>query len=441
MASRLVACIVCLELVASRRLWTMERSGRDASSSAEQLVHWVFTTDCSAYMFNQGNLMLASADYVKQPGEFTWIVNGCDRPSQKAALTKLAHPTAKVWFAPKLNLTDPTTGETYRDFQASNRPLSIAAWWREVQPEAEAIGILDPDMTWLRPVRFLEQPVRSKSDLGPWETFSALHKRGSGAMYGQGCIPHSFSDAAMLEICQKGSADKCIQLKQDYNACRASYSSGPPWVLHKSDADEVFDSWTGTAVKVHKTWPDMLAEQVSYGVAQMQFGIDNVLDPFWFLSATNAGEQPWDAIARAHYDPCQERSPPSIDLGMPPLWHACSSYDIPHLQGFRLHKDHIHKDLLDCGAPLLHYPPRDALQRYAGDKHSKAFRDTWSVCTYTNLVNFHAAAWKAKYCDKPNLEANFAYPPHAQSFLNKSSWLEHVFRKGGWTDVDYKVGV
>ena len=41
-----------------------------------------------------------------------------------------------------------------------------------------------------------------------------------------------------------------------------------------------------------------------------------------------------------------------------------SRYEIPHLanQGFRLHKDHVQKDLLDCDAPLVHYPPTDALR-------------------------------------------------------------------------------
>ena len=33
--------------------------------------------------------------------------------------------------------------------------------------------------------------------------------------------------------------------------------------------------------------------------------------------------------------------------------HGCLSYNIPHFKGvaFGLHKDHVHKDLLDCTVP------------------------------------------------------------------------------------------
>merc|ERR1712232_402322 len=54
-----------------------------------QRVHWIFVTDCSAYMFNQGNMLLASAAAVKQPGAWTWIAYGCGKKDQRKALKKL----------------------------------------------------------------------------------------------------------------------------------------------------------------------------------------------------------------------------------------------------------------------------------------------------------------------------------------------------------------
>merc|ERR1719343_498434 len=90
-----------------------ERDGVEESAGRQQFVHWVFTTDCSAYMFNQGNLMLASAHAVNQSGEFTWITYGCTRPKQKEAFTKLAHPRAKVWHQAEAKLTNPITGKPY----------------------------------------------------------------------------------------------------------------------------------------------------------------------------------------------------------------------------------------------------------------------------------------------------------------------------------------
>jgi len=407
----------------------------------EQSVHWVFTTDCSAYMFNQGNQMLTSANYVNQSGEFTWIVYGCERDEQKEAFKKIAHPRAKAWHMAETQLVNPTTGEPYQDFQASNRPVSVAAWWKATQPKEDAIAILDPDMTWMRRVRLVDAPP-SKHSQGPWETFAAKPKQGSGARYGQGCIPSRWSDEQMKSVCGVGAeADNCVQLKTDYASCSTSYSSGPPWILNHDDAEEVYGTWLDTAVKTHEVYPELLAEQVSYGVAQMKYKINNNLEAFWFLSSPGS-EQPWDAVNAVDFDPCAARAPPPADLDLPPLFHACSTFNIPYIedQGFRLHKDHIHKDILDCDAPLLHYPPLDALEHYCPVENSVEWRNTWSVCTYTNLVNFHVGTWKKQFCEKPNLEPSFSYPPHSMGALNEDSWLTKTFRRGGWADVDYTIG-
>eukprot|EP00928_Gymnodinium_smaydae_P065271 TRINITY_DN4843_c0_g3_i1.p1 TRINITY_DN4843_c0_g3~~TRINITY_DN4843_c0_g3_i1.p1 ORF type:complete len:290 (-),score=3.65 TRINITY_DN4843_c0_g3_i1:382-1140(-) len=228
-----------------------------------------------------------------------------------------------------------------------------------------------------------------------------------------------------------------------------SYSSAPPWVLHRYDAEYVFPAWVKNAVLMHEAWPDMLAEQGSYGITQAKHGIKSSIDSFWFLSSVNSAIQPWSYVQEAPYDPCKSRHPPAANLNIPPLWHACAYYEIPHLleQGFSLHKDRIHKDLLDCNAPLLHYPPQDALEHYyvmsTGKIESEdtiSFQETWAVCTYTNLVNYHAATYKGKFCNNPNLDPSFSYPKHSEGFILADGIIQRVFRRGGWKDVDYIIG-
>jgi len=198
---------------------------------------------------------------------------------------------------------------------------------------------------------------------------------------------------------------------------------------------------------LHRVWADLLTEQVAYGMAQMQVGVDNTLDPFWFISNPSSGEQPWSTVAELDWDPCQARAAPPKELGLPPFWHACSAYSIPHLkdQGFSLHKDHVHKDILDCDAPLLRYAPKDALERYKVklDKGSpsKDFANAWGLCTYTNVLNAYATSYKSKFCKSPNLNASFAYPNHGMQFLNQDSHLKKVFRGGGWADNAYKKDI
>lgn len=408
-----------------------------------QEVHWVFTTDCSAYMFNQANLLLTSAHHVGQPGNFTWIISGCTREEQRVKLqsVKYSHPKTNIFYARDEPLVHPSTKKVYPPFQASNRPQALRQWWQESPPFEEAIGILDPDEMFMRPVHLLQNP-KNTSQGGPWETQAVSPKHGSGAKYGIGCVPQRLSRNMLSKICSD-NVEGCVKyLNGDHN-CASKFSSGPPWILHADDAGELLPIFIDYAIKTHEVWPDMLAEQGSYGLVQMSIGMENHLDSFWFLSSPwDARGQPWEQTSKVKYDPCEERRPPDPDLPLPPLWHACSTFEIPHLkdQGFRLHKDHIHKDLFDCSAPLLHYPPQDALKRYNNDWLSIDWRHTWSVCAYTNLVNFHVASWKNKSCLNPNLDPSFVYPPHAQSFLNKSSELQNIFRKGGWTDVDYKIG-
>jgi hypothetical protein len=410
-------------------------------------------------MFNQGNLLLASAHHVEQPGEWTWIMCGCERDDQKEALGKLAHPSAKVWHMPEadLLLVDPTTGDPYPGFQASNRPVAVQAWWKATQPPQEAIGIIDPDMFWLRKVSFIARPTNvllEGAKSGPWETYAAKPKQGTAARYGIGCVIRLFGEDKINEICGDEAFDTCMETKKDdksFEACSNGYSSGPPWMLHHSDAEDVLGSWMDTAILVSKAWDrNMLSEQGAYGISQMKHGVKDRLDAFWFLSAPSDPGQPWNSVAKADWDPCHTREPPPTGINIPPLFHACSTFEPPALldQGFRIHKDHIHKDLLDCQAPLIHYPPQDALNMYkttslfegtASKQMQEDFRETWSVCAYTNLINAFATSYKTKFCEAPNLNATFAYPGHAQSFLNPDSWLQKVFRKGGWTDIDYKV--
>lgn len=404
-------------------------------------VHWAFVTDCSAYMFNQGNLLLASAQAVQQEGVFTWIVYGCEREEQRQAFNMLVHPSATAWFAPAVNLTDPDTGEQFEHFQASNRPVSLKAWFDATAPKEDAIAIIDPDMLFLRPVQFSEHPHNSPASLqaGPWQTLPAGPKRGVGALYGQGCQSNFWSEAMMRKVCGP-ETQKCLEASRDEDACAGSYSSGPPWIMHKSDARELLDRFPITTLRVHQVWPNLLSEQVAYGVAQMRSGIRANIDRFWFLSdEDDASGQPWSAVAELDWDPCLKRRPPPHSASNPIFFHACSTFHLHHQEdtGYTLHKDHIHKDLLDCSAPLLRYPPKDSLERHKKNKDTGGFRGTWAVCTYTNAVNAYASAWKQKFCNAPNLKATFEYPAGSQGFLNESSWLKRVFRRGGWTDIDY----
>ena len=440
--------------------------GAATSSTANhpEKIHWVFTTDCSVYQFNQGNVLLESAAYLNVSGEFTWIMYGCTTAEQKEEMKKLGHPRARVWHVPQGSLTHPDTGEVKPHFQASNRPYGLWHWWQGVREAftEDAVGILDPDEAWMRPVVLTRTETSYRAELrrepGPWRVPMVTPKHGSGAYYAIGCV--GARHKGLNEAVCRGRGDACTALLDTLArqpGCGDRYGSGPPWILHKSDIDDVFGVFLNTAIRTHEIDKGLLSEQFSFGLSQMIFNITNTLDSFWFVSDTHSHSQPYMEMIQGapEYDPCEAQLPPDPrrDLGMPPLWHSCSSYFIPKdiAAGhghFGLHKDHIHKDIFDCDAPLLKFPPKDALKQVRAGmemqppKYGESeLKGTYGVCNYINIWNFYVASYKRKFCSDPNLAHTQEIFPHAASFLNDQSRLKKIFRKGGWTDVDYKVGL
>ena len=420
----------------------------------EERIRWVFTTDCSAYQFNQGNMLLASAVHTRTAGTWTWIIYGCEpliendvnevrrkkALKQREYLGRLAHPNCSVFYMEAKSLTHPDTGVEIQHFQASNRPLSLLSWWKETKHDfkEKALVIIDPDMFFVRPVVFEKrassEPLKSdQRAAGPWKV-PMVRGIGGGAEWPVGCPIQEYKDnitqlcGDRQEICRKVAS-------LSTERCQSQYGSGPPWVLPIERLDEVLNDFLPTSVRMHFVSKNhMLSEQYSIGIAQILNGMSNELDSFWYMAhANNMPEEVND------WDPCAEQTilPPSHYSGMPPLLHTCYTYDITGTTGYRLHKDHIHKDILDCSAPLLRYPPRDTLIRLRGTSRSD-FNNAWLVCFFTNNVNFYATQYKKQFCHASQINLNpvFEYPPHGHLYLNQSADIAAAFRPGGWQDKD-----
>merc|ERR1712107_460556 len=164
-----------------------------------------------------------------------------------------------------------------------------------------------------------------------------------------------------LELLCGDKVDACLQQKR-MQTCRGAYSSGPPWFLHKDDAEAMFGVWSDSAILVHEIWDNVFAEQAAYSVSQMQSGITSSTNKFWFVSAPQCPHQRqtvWPQIARSSYDPCRERGLPAAEEELPPFFHYCLGYEIPHLkdQSYKISKYKLPKDLLDCESALIRYNP------------------------------------------------------------------------------------
>ena len=423
----------------------------EATSLIEDKIRWVFTTDCTAYQFTQGNMLLASAVTTGTVGAWTWIIYGCapliendqneqqrtKALKQRELFTRLAHPNCSVFFMPATALEHPDTGKEMQHFQASNRPLSLLAWWKEHKANftEKAIILMDPDMFFLRPVVFERRAstvplVTDRMAPGAWKVPMVSRTVGGGGQWRIGCPIRSYKEH-IDQLCGDRK-ERCYKVaKMSISECEAQYGSGPPWVMATTSLDEVLEDLLPTSMRMHvATSNHMLSEQFSFGIAQMLNGMTNRLDFFWYMSYYY--EVPYEIT---DWDACAERTilPPSKFPDTPPLLHTCHTYDIAGTTGFRLHKDFIHKDILDCSAPLRHYPPRDSLEKIHNPEDKKS---AWIVCLYTNTVNHYVTQYKKQFCraDQMNLRPDFAYPPYGKQFLNRSSEIAQAFRPGGWTD-------
>jgi hypothetical protein len=246
----------------------------------------------------------------------------------------------------------------------------------------------------------------------------------------------------------------CTVLPRDVSDLR--YGSGPPWVLHAQDFPRVAAVWEDLSIRLKMSSQSSFeSEQTAFGFASAYVGLDSVLYHHYTLSNPGQGVErfeAWKWIAHVDlYDPCKaQKLPPPGSVLIPTFLHMCGTYELVD-QGttFRMHKDHLPKDILECDAPLLKHPSKDALRvkfkAARTDWMDEDLRSAWQVCAFVNAMNDALDAWKRKNCFAPNLERTFVPPPYASGWTfakraQTSSWfLNKYFRRGGYGDPDKNV--
>lgn len=125
-------------------------------TTKEQLMHIVFSTDCSYFQDWQTLLVFNSAVAIKQPGIITRIASGCSPQKQeelKALYAKL-YPQYDIHFTPDFK-KDAKTGKSY-DFY--NKPYGLKHWLEfgehldHTSSQEVIIALIDPDFIFLRPL-------------------------------------------------------------------------------------------------------------------------------------------------------------------------------------------------------------------------------------------------------------------------------------------------
>lgn len=396
---------------------TIQSISHTGKSGENSDMHIIFSTDCKPFMDYQTLVLFYSAVAVGQPGSVTRIVSGCTKEKEKqlTELYKKLFPNYHVHFTPDFSY-DPVKKTHYVYF---NKPYGLKHWLEHADPPVgpEAIvALLDPDMIFLRPItsqiRGLEGLIRKIPEN---ELFDHIIRgRPAAAIYGLGApwtaISHKHFNKK--EICEPNSP--CLNTTREYG--EQHYSVGPPYVLHRDDMYRIATSWCRYAPKVHKQYPELLAEMYAYSIAAAHENLPHLQLSNYMVSNIymNDEDEAWPLVD-ALPDVCQE---PTADgkyypgRPVPTLVHFCQTYRSGHM-GWAKRRPQL-LNIFTCESPLLLEPTKDlgtldykvvnGVTKKIGAKSAK--RNAFVICTTHRTVNAAVTYYKQHMCDSKT--ANFS---------------------------------
>ena len=124
------------------------------SSSDDNDIHIVFSTDCSTFQDWQTLLLFHSASVVRQPGVITRVASGCPENKKKelVELYNVLYPSSyRVHFTPDYKLD----AKTKKKYDFYNKPFGVLHWLEHSVPPLKSgtiIALIDPDFIFLRPL-------------------------------------------------------------------------------------------------------------------------------------------------------------------------------------------------------------------------------------------------------------------------------------------------
>jgi len=415
---------------------TVEPDACHGTVPLERRLHLLFVTDCTAYEYTQGNVLLASA-VGRQPARFTWLVSNCPDEAARRLFDRQVNPCASVFHTTSGSMKD-RFGKTWKPFQASNRPLALEQWLASVPPAEPVIGLLDPDEFFVGPIRFdgstSYHRLNSLVQIDAKSTV-VMPKIGVAAKYGySGCRFNRGGPDGLDQICAgEGHCDE--MLKKGCSVMDESYGTGPPWFMTASDWKNVSTAWPDLMLRTKRHRQDYMSEQYSFSVTQAYEGITNRAFALMF---SNPSDGPWTYDSGwsdgGNIEVCKNGLQ-GLKAKMPPLVHACHTYayGTKHKKdSWHFHKDHVPKDILECDMPLLTIPDVSVVDEHGNKNYNHFF-----ACTFLHMVNDAARAFKKKNCDMKTANFNETYqiPGGSNGFVGSAPGLGiRSLHRGGWGD-------
>jgi len=385
----------------------------------------VFSTSCSPQQNWQSLLFFYVAYKVKQPGNITRIVSGCN-PNEADALRKI-HREKISTLSDRFHLhVTPDWG--FRDQKKYwNKPHGLLHWMKnELRPpnnvdeyDDDIIIILDPDMLLLKPIT---------NDFGDFhkDDFWIGGKRIEKVRHSTPFAQHyGFGNAWLTSL--KGNLSYVVgknspALKVTLTEASNYYPAGPPYLATGKDMFALAESWVKFLPRVHELYPQFMAEMHAYCIAAAHLEMPHQLAKgFMVSSVTGANKEKsfmfLDDVTREKA--CNAKVSPNK---LPFVLHYCQRYAIGR---WFFSKYKLHENIFDCDAELVREPPSNVAQMYdwyifpngiEKNDYSKPesqhflVKHAWMMCTIIFSLNEAVFQMKKKHCSpKANYNKSFHF--------------------------------
>ena len=205
------------------------------------------------------------------------------------------------------------------------------------------------------------------------------------------------------------------------NEALLSYAVGPPYVATALDMYTIAVGWCEFVPKVHKLFPQLMAEMYAYSISAAHNRLPHQLVASYMISDTvedQAGGEGWMFVDEIPGNEVCSFALNSLDADIHPLpavLHFCHRYGVGDHAFFT--KKKLPKDFFSCESPLLEEPAMDIgsgkylykKPPFRDDKVQLSAvvekREAFMICSSIGFLNEAALFFKYRHCgDDANLK-------------------------------------
>ena len=408
-----------------------DNNGEETVPLTDQKYHLIFSTSCFYQHDWQSYLFFFQAMTLKQPGNVTRIVSGCN-PTQQEELqhihdSQIATMSDRfhIHFTPEFGKKESKSWQLTKYW---NKPFGVKHWLenRLGYPHSndhddDIVILVDPDMLLQRP--FLNDFSQFPDDLWTRHVQNNPHERITKVSHGHPIAQDYNFGEVWLESAESnlthvvGPESPVHKVtKQEANIF---YPAGPPYILTIRDMYRVVVLWSEFLPRLFELNPQFMAEMYGYCMAAAHLGLKHQLARGFMVSNIEIGNgEGWYFLNDVKpQQVCQLNHPlPNV----PHVIHFCQRYSI----GEFFFSKYRYPDILQCDMPLIQLPPSDiaavtnyshygdnSIINYTDDFLGRRFklRNAFMTCAILSEMQRASRYYKQRHCPDANFNETWNF--------------------------------